>query len=135
MTVEITFSKASVYSLAAQHNARLLFANLRISYRNEEDAQQQVLRNITVELRVESNLLEPQTWEIAQLSPGESTKLQERPLKFANDYLFELTDPTKLNFTFTVKDQEDGGETFLVKTEIIEVLPANVWEKVESLNY
>lgn len=126
MDLTLSYTRATTYSLAAQHNSRMLFSNLKLEYLKDEDKGQEVLREITVKLSVESDLLMEEVWRISQLSPGESIVLQERKLRLDTDYLFRLSDPSTLKFTFVV-GHAGRAEAEDQLTEIVEVLPANFW--------
>ena len=126
MSIILSYSRTSIYSLAAQHNSRTLFSNLKIEYPRDEDSEQETLREISVKLSVESELLPEEVWKVSQISPGESIILQERKLRLDSDYLFRLSDPAMLNFTFMI-EQEGRAEPLGRQVEIVEVLPANFW--------
>ena len=126
MALALSYTRATTYSLAAQHNSRTLFSNLKLEYCKEDDKPQEVLREITVKLSVETDLLVEEVWRISQLSPGESIVLQERKLRLDTDYLFRLSDPSMLKFTFVV-EQAGRAEPAEQLAEIVEVLPANFW--------
>ena len=125
MSLEISYAKAKIYSLAAQHNSRPLLSNLCLAYEETDDDQLLVIRDLKAELSFESELIPTQTWDIAQLSMGEAIKLQERVLRFDSDYLFRLSDPTQLKLSLKVLDNED--QVLVEQFDVIDVLPANYW--------
>lgn len=126
--LRILYKDLPVYSLAAQQNSYHLFANIRISYLEDDEWEQNpVIRNLTVKLECEEGVWLTETWEISQISPGQYISLQDRPLQFSHDYLFNLSDETRLNFTFSIVSSQDPEVPILIQSETLEVLPANFW--------
>ena len=126
MPLKISYSKANIFSLAAQHNARPLLSNFRLTYEGNKNASPSVLRDIAVELSTESDLIRTQVWSVAQLSRGESIKLQQKVLQFDREYLFRLSDPDKVKLTFKVIHGEHA-EVLVEESDVVEVLPADFW--------
>jgi very-short-patch-repair endonuclease len=126
--LRIFYKDLPVYSLAAQQNSYRLFTNMRISYLEDNEGDQNpTIRNLKVKLECEGGVLLAETWGISQISPGQYISLQDRPLQFSHDYLFNLSDETRLKFTFTVINSEDLEEPLLTQSETLDVLPANYW--------
>lgn len=126
--IDITYRQLPVYSLAAQQNAYRLFADASMHYRlGDKHKELPTLRNLTVRLTSTDDLLEAQVWEIGQLVPGQTVRLQERALAFSHRYLFALSDETRLTFTFTVIGPDDDSAPLFVRSDVITVLPANFW--------
>ncbi len=126
--IDITYRRLPVYSLAAQQNAYRLFADASVHYRlGDEKEELPTLRNLTVRLSSPDDLLETQVWEIGQLAPGQTVRLQERAIAFSHRYLFALSDETPLTFTFTVTGPDDDSDPLFVRSDVITVLPANFW--------
>ena len=126
--LQILYNELPVYSLAAQQNACRLFANVRISYLEDEEGENSpTIRNLTVKLKCEDGILLTETWEVSQISPGQYISLQDRPLQFSHDYLFNLSDETPLKFTFTIASSQDPEVPLLTRSETLAVLPASFW--------
>ncbi len=124
----IFYKELPVYSLAAQQNSYRLFANVRVSYLEAAEGEQNTtIRKLTVKLECERGVLLTERWEIAQLGLGEYISLQDRSLQFSHDYLFSLSDETRLKFTFTVVESEYPDVPLLTHSETLDVLPANFW--------
>ena len=126
--LKITFQAPGVYSLAAQQNAYRLFSSLNLSYpmavEGAEDASP-TLRDVTVRLTDLAGRLQPETWVISQLAPGQHVRLQDRPLKFDHAFLLNLSDETQLEFEFQAFG--DGVVPLAVASTTVTVLPANFW--------
>jgi very-short-patch-repair endonuclease len=128
--LRLSYRELSTYSLAAQQNAYRLFVNARLHYledEGEEEVESPTLRNLTVKLECENGLLLTEAWEISQIGPGQYISLQDRSLQFSHDYLFNLSDETRLKFTFSVVSAESPEEALLTQSETLNILPANFW--------
>lgn len=126
--LRLSYRELPTYSLAAQQNAYRLFFNVRLHYlEDEEEVESATLRNFTVTLECESGLLLTEVWEIGQISPGQYISLQDRPLQFSHDYLFNLSDETRLKFIFSIASEEDAETPEVSRTESLSILPANFW--------
>jgi len=126
--LRLSYRELPTYSLAAQQNAYRLFVNTRLQYLEDgEEGNSPTLRNLTVKLECEDGLLLTETWEISQISPGQHINLQDRTLQFSHDYLFNLSDETRLKFTFNLIDSEDPETPLLTQSEVVNILPANFW--------
>lgn len=134
----LSYRDLPTYSLAAQQNSYRLFANIRLHYledededenenENEEGERSDTLRNLTVKLVSEDGLLLEEKWEISQISPGQYVSLQDRTLQFSHDYLYNLSDETRLQFTFSVFGAEQPDTSLLTQSEMLNILPANFW--------
>ncbi|CAA0105879.1 Uncharacterised protein [Halioglobus japonicus] len=126
--LRILYNELPVYSLAAQQNACRLFTNVRISYLEDDEGESSpTIRNLTVKLKCEDGILLTETWEVSQISPGQYISLQDRPLQFSHDYLFNISDETSLKFTFTIASSEAPEIPLLTRAETLAVLPAGFW--------
>jgi very-short-patch-repair endonuclease len=126
--LRLSYRELPTYSLAAQQNAYRLFFNVRLHYlEDEEEVESATLRNFTVTLECESGLLLTEVWEIGQISPGQYISLQDRPLQFSHDYLFNLSDETRLKFIFSIASEENAETPEVSRTESLSILPANFW--------
>jgi len=124
----LSYRDIPIYSLAAQQNSYRLFANIRLQYLEDEEGENSgTLRNLTVKLVSEDGLLVEEKWELSQISPGQYVNLQDRALQFSHDYLTNLSDETRLQFTFTVYSAEEPETLLLTHSEMVNVLPANFW--------
>ena len=124
---QLSYRHTPVYSLSAQQNEYRLFAGLRLNYPEDEEGNDAaVLRDLTVRLECEQDLLEPQVWQLDQIAPGQQVFLPEREIRFAHDYLFQISDETSLSFKFSVFTK-GSEEPLLTRSETITVLPANFW--------
>ena len=126
--LRINYRDLPIYSLAAQQNSYNLFANIRLHYlEGESDESSPTLRNLTVKLECGDGLLLTEKWEISQISPGQYISLQDRPLHFSHDYLFNLSDETRLNFTFSIVSKEEPEAPLLIQSKTLNIVPANFW--------
>lgn len=134
MTLQIQADLATTFSLAAQHNAYPLVKRILIAapYGEEGDLniapERQTLRNIRVRLTTEPEFIAPEEWLIDQIDAGQSTKLQERPLKPYHELLVNLTEQLTVKLTIAVSyDESDGSSAETESHYEIEVLPADYW--------
>ncbi|MGE4317731.1 MAG: DUF4011 domain-containing protein [Deferribacterales bacterium] len=126
--LHLNYRNLSIYSLAAQQNSYNLFANIKLNYLEDDDEQNNpILRDLTVKLDCDGGVLVSEKWEISQISHGQCISLQDRSLKFSHDYLVNLSDETRLGFTFTVFCAENPDICLFTKSETINVAPANFW--------
>ena len=125
--LDLKYECLTVYSLAAQQNDYRLFTDIKLHYLENQEDEISNLRNLTVKLECEDDRFESETWEISQIRPGQFVKLQDRVLPLPHNFLFNLSDEVRLNFIFTVLDQEESQNPLLTKNERITILPANFW--------
>lgn len=128
--LKLTYRELPVYSLAAQQNAYRLFSDARLTYLEDEDEEagsNPTLRNLSVRLECEGGMLHPEIWEIDQLAPGQNISLQDRQLAFSHEYLLNLSDETKLKFSFSVFCADDPNEPVVTQSETLAILPGNFW--------
>ena len=128
--VELQIEHASVFSLAAQQNAYPLLRRLHLYCQapdNEISQSLNPLRNLTVKLTAEPSFFSPEEWTVDQINPGQSIRLQERPLNIPHDILFELTEEITLIMTLTVHASSEPDLIYAKKEISIKVLPANYW--------
>ena len=126
--LKLTYRNLPVYSLAAQQNAYRLFSNARLTYLEDAEGESnQTLRNLTVRLECAGGVLHPESWEIAQIAPGQHILLQDRTLHFSHEYLRKLSDETQTRFEFSVLSADDPSRSLVIHSETLTILPANFW--------
>ena len=129
MLLYIKSEVASTFSLAAQQNAYPLVKRILI---NASDANETETpsRATDIRVRLTSNpeFIEPEEWIIDRLESGQSTRLQERPLKPRYELLAGLSEELIVELTFALSyiDAESKIQEFSQKIDI-NVLPADYW--------
>lgn len=134
MTIHIQADLATTFSLSAQHNAYPLIKRIIISAHSEKEGDQdvaperQTIRNIRVLLKTEPEFIAPEEWLVDQIDVGQSTKLQERPLKPNHEHLVNLTEQISVKLTLMVSYDDPEGKSAETKSHYeIQVLPADYW--------
>ncbi len=134
MIPHIQADLAKSFSLASQQNAYPLVKRILLSVPEREvdpkhqERQPSQIREIRVRLTTEPELIAPEEWQIDRLMEGQSTKLQDRPLRPHHDKLIGLTEEMTVKVIIAVSfvDQEGvSGET--LSEHDISVLPADYW--------
>jgi very-short-patch-repair endonuclease len=127
LDLRLRYHGATVYSLAAQRNSYRLFQDLALFLeQGERETSSAPVRNLSIRLESEQEFIEPTTWEIASLSPGQHIRLPEKTLNLPDEYLYNLTDEVTLKFRFILSSHDQEGERELA-THYITLLPANFW--------
>lgn len=126
--LEFDFDAAPVYSLAAQQNAYPLFRNLRLRCAAAGEVAESLppLRDLALRLTCEQDLAQAEEWRLDEISPGQCLALPERSVMLPHDYLFRLSDETRLRFTFTLS-AASADVPLLAREQEVHVLPANFW--------
>lgn len=139
MNVHIHAELAKTFSLAAQQNAyplvkRILLSVTAPSQSAESDSAQVEpsatgsVRDIRVRLTTEPELIDPEEWLVDRLDAGQSTKLQERPLRPQHDKLLGLTEELLVRVTIAVSFVDlDGASSEVIGHWDASVLPADYW--------
>ncbi|WP_075170994.1 DUF4011 domain-containing protein [Neptunomonas phycophila] len=129
MKLQLNSDLASTFSLAAQQNAYSLLNRVLLSAPVEVEVESsQSFRDIRVRLTSSPIYFEPEEWLIDRLEAGQSTKLQERPLKPNFDKLSGLTEEMLVQLTFAVSYIDGNGQTHeLSSHHEISFLPADYW--------
>ena len=129
MDLHLNFSVASTFSLAAQQNAYPLLRRLLISAsENLENTGSMRFSDLRVRLTSNPIFFEPEEWLIDRLESGQSTKLQDRPLKPDFDKLNGLTEEMKVQLIFSVSYIDSEGRTKeLTSNHEVSFLPADYW--------
>lgn len=126
--VTISYRDLPIYSLAAQQNSYRLFRDLKLTYPTTEDeGVQPILKDLSVQLHADGDIIAPQVWEVAQISPGQSISLQDRHIQIAHDYMAGLTDEMSVRFELTVVQRGEEDEVLASQSDILSILPANFW--------
>lgn len=127
-SVKLSYRDLPVYSSAAQQNSYRLFRDLRLVYSTSEDEEEQpILRDLSIRLQADGDIIMPEVWEVAQISPGQSISLQERQIQLAHDFMSGLTDELSLRFDLTVSNHGEDDELLASQSDVLTVLPANFW--------
>ncbi|NRP28214.1 ATP-dependent RecD-like DNA helicase [Marinobacterium sp. xm-d-420] len=130
MALHIQADIANTFSLAAQHNAFPLIKRFLIAAieTDQDSPDRKTIRNIRARLTTEPEFIAEENWEIDQLSLGQSTKLQERPLNPSYETLQALTEETKVTLTLAVSyEAPDGSSQEISESWIVDVLPSDYW--------
>jgi len=129
MDLHLNFSVASTFSLAAQQNAYPLLRRLLISASdNLENSYSMRFSDLKVRLTSNPIFFEPEEWLIDRLESGQSTKLQDRPLKPHFEKLNGLTEEMKVQLIFSVSYIDIEGRTKeLTSNHEVSFLPADYW--------
>ena len=129
MTLSIHAEVASTFSLAAQQNAYPVLKRVLVTCSEEADST--VAKNVTdirVRLTCEPQFVEAEEWLIDRLEPGQSIKLQDRPLKPHYDKLNGLTEEVVVRLVFAVSYVDAGGQAQeLFANHQVNILPADYW--------
>ena len=132
--LSLSYRKPSIYSLAAQQNAYQLFPEIRLNFHDGESEEvsagpttRKILRNLTVKLESDEDVLETAKWEIGEIAQGQHVRLQEKPIRFSHEYLTNLTDEKNITFIFTIHSSEAPEEELFRSTEVLSILPAHYW--------
>lgn len=129
MELHLNSEIASTFSLAAQQNAYPLLKRVLLSAPQalEEDVAERAT-DIRVRLTCEPEFFEPEEWLIDRLDQGQSTRLQQRPLKPYYERLLGLTEEVIVNATFAISFINSEGETQEIFTDDqVSFLPADYW--------
>ena len=128
MSLEIKYRDCAIYSLAAQQNAYELFGKMRLVYSLDTDeGEQPIYKNLTVKLESDGNFIKPESWEISQISPGQSLSLQERRIHIKHETLLQLTDPVEVQFKLSITSSDHAENILYEVTDLITILPFNFW--------
>lgn len=126
--LRLSYRDLPVYSLAAQQNAYRLFTGARLTYLdNDSEEVYPTLRNLSVRLTCDGNMLLPEAWEISQIAPGQHISLQDRMIQFSHEFLMNLTDEVEIRFDLSVVSTDESEEELLSLSETLTILPANFW--------
>lgn len=134
MKLRIEADVATTFSLAAQQNAYPLVRRVLVSAPLDGEENhgvvpvRQTLRNIRVRLTTEPKFIAPEEWLIDQMDVGQSTKLQERPLRPHHELLANLTEQMTVKLTLAVSyDDPEGNSAETERHYEIQVLPVGYW--------
>tara|TARA_R110000824_G_scaffold399995_1_gene606552 strand:+ start:731 stop:6646 length:5916 start_codon:yes stop_codon:yes gene_type:complete len=129
MELYLNSELASTFSLAAQQNAYPLLKRMLISAPVAvEGESSKPVTDIRVRLTSDPIFFEPEEWLIDRLEAGQSTKLQDRPLKPYFDKLSGLTEEMLVQLKFAVSYIDSDGQTCeLFSHHEISFLPADYW--------
>lgn len=129
MDLHINSDLASTFSLAAQQNAYPLLKRVIISAPAAvDDEPSKPVTDIRVRLTSTPVFLEPEEWLIDRLEAGQSTKLQDRPLKPHFDKLAGLTEEMRVRLTFAVSYIDSEGQTRELSSDHeVSFLPGDYW--------
>ena len=118
--LSLSYRKPPIYSLAAQQNSYQLFPEIRLNFHDSESEEEspgptakKILRNLTVTLESDEDVLESTKWEIGEIAQGQHVRLQEKPIRFSHEYLTNLTDEKNITFIFTIRSSEASEEELL----------------------
>lgn len=129
MKLKLNNEIASSFSLAAQQNSYPLLKRVLITAPVAlEGESSKTVTNIRVRLTSEPEFFEPEEWLIDRLESGQSTRLQDRPLKPYYDKLSSLTEEMLVQLTFAVSYIDDEAQTQeLTSHKQVSFLPADYW--------
>lgn len=129
MVLHLNSEIASTFSLAAQQNAYSLLKRVLISAPEAVEGESaKAVTDIRVRLTSDPIFFEPEEWLIDRLEKGQSTKLQERPLKPYYEKLSGLTEEMLVQLTFSVSCIDGEGQTQeLCLNHEVSFLPADYW--------
>ncbi|HEA52123.1 hypothetical protein LCGC14_0766000 [marine sediment metagenome] len=129
MELYLNSEVASTFSLAAQQNAYPLLKRMLISVPVAvERESSKPVTDIRVRLTSDPIFFEPEEWLIDRLEAGQSTKLQDRPLKPYFDKLSGLTEEMLVQLKFAVSYVDSDGQTReLSSHHEVSFLPADYW--------
>jgi hypothetical protein len=126
--VKLSYRDLPVYSLAAQQNSYRLFRDLRLVYPAPEDGEMQpVLRDLSVRLQADGDVIMPEVWEVAQIAPGQSISLQERQIQLSHEFMAGLTDELSVAIKLTISQSGEDDSPITSQIDTLTVLPANFW--------
>lgn len=133
MQITLHCELAQTFSLAAQQNSyplvkRILISAIKQSEEPDDSIVAQTIRDIRVRLTTEPEMLEPEEWLLDSLKAGQSTKLQNRPLRPLHSLLVNLSEELLVKVTLSVSYTDTDGST-AEKTEHWDTrfLPADYW--------
>lgn len=129
MGISLSCDFAKTFSLAAQQNSYPLLKRVLLHFESEgEEPTGAFATGINVELKTDPEILKPELWMLDRLEAGQSTRLQQRPIKPDYSLLARLTEEllVKLEFTCTYIDQS-GCEQSLHTSIETKVLPSDYW--------
>ena len=130
MELQLNLVSASAYTLAADQNAYPLFRNLSleaVQVDETEGVPKSRAKSIAVKLSSDPEFFEPHSWQLDELSSGQSIQLQKTPLKIYHQKLAELTEEIPVTLYFTVNYEVDGEPRELVHTTTVSFLPKDYW--------
>jgi hypothetical protein len=129
MKLHLNSEIASTFSLAAQQNSYPLLKRVLITaHTTTEGESSKVVTDIRVRLTSEPEFFEPEEWLIDRLESGQSTRLQDRPLKPFHDKLNGLSEEMLVQLTFAVSYIDDESQTRkLTSHHQVSFLPADYW--------
>lgn len=129
MTLSIHADVAPTFSLAAQQNAYPLLKRVLITHPDDVDEPSaKKVTDIRVRLTCEPQFIEAEEWLIDRLEPGQSVRLQNRPLKPNYDKLSGLTEEVLVQLAFAVSYVDSSGQTQeLFENHQVSFLPADYW--------
>lgn len=133
MELRFQYDIANTFSLAAQQNSYPLVRQiLLIAPSAERDSESKIesttISDIHVQLTSEPEMLLPEEWLIDRLEEGQSTKLQQRPLKPNHTKLSGLTEEMLVQITIVATfTRGDGSNGELIQHSEVKFLPADYW--------
>ncbi|WP_421866976.1 DUF4011 domain-containing protein [Motiliproteus sp.] len=129
MKLHLNSELASTFSLAAQQNAYPLLKRVLVSAPAASESENPTpVTDIRVRLTSDPIFFEPEEWLIDRLDAGQSTKLQDRPLRPHFNKLSGLTEEMLVQLTFAVSYIDSDGQTHeLSSHHEVSFLPADYW--------
>jgi very-short-patch-repair endonuclease len=130
MELKLNLVSAASYTLAADQNAYPLFRNLSleaVQVDETEGVPKSRAKSIAIKLISDPEFFEPHSWQLDELSSGQSVQLQKIPLKIYHQKLAELTEEIPVTFYFTVNYEVDGETREIVHNINVSFLPKDYW--------
>ena len=130
MRLDLNITPATAYTLAADQNAYPLFRDLSleaIQVDETEGVSKSRAKSIVIKLTSDPEFFEPHSWQLDELSSGQSIQLQKTPLRIYHQKLAELTEEIPVTLYFNVNYEVDGAPRELVHTINVSFLPKDYW--------